>query len=31
MTQAIDPEAVLEVIQHNLEDSTPVDAGIKHD
>ncbi len=31
MMHAIDPEAILEVIQHNLENSAPADASIKHD
>jgi uncharacterized membrane protein len=31
MMQAIDPEAILEVIKHNLENSAPVDDSIKHD
>jgi uncharacterized membrane protein len=31
MMQAIDPEAILEVIKHNLENSAPGDANIKHD
>jgi uncharacterized membrane protein len=31
MMHAIDPEAILEVIQHNLEKSPPGDISIKHD
>jgi uncharacterized membrane protein len=31
MMHAIDPEAVLEIIQHSLENSASTDASIKHD
>jgi uncharacterized membrane protein len=31
MKQSIDPGAVLEIIQHNLENSAPVDVSTKHD